>query len=540
MAKALKELADTERLVEWDELPESVKSIPDNFDPLAEGVLMKHQAEWCRIDAPLKGCAKGRRTGITFAEALDDTLVAAARRTAGGMDVFYVPDTKDKGLEFIGYCARFARVIAEAQGQGLSGIEQFLFVDQDDKGNTRQITAWRIRFASGFKIVALSSRPANLRGLQGKVVIDEAAFHLNVQEVLDAATALQIWGGRIVVISSHKGKKNPFNQFIRDIEAGLYGPSSDAATLTVTFDDAVKNGLYERVCMVTRETPSAEGKKRWYKRIRAAYGPRKAAMREELDAIPRDGGGLVLPGVWIDAAMTDARPVLRLALDDDFAARPDHERRAWVADWIERYLKPLLQQLDPERRHVFGQDFARHRDFSVITPYEIGADRRRKVPFVIELHKVPTRQQEQILWALIDALPRFGGGAMDATGSGQTLAEYTADKYGHSRIHQVVLNRSWYGQYMPKFIGGFEDGTIDLPRDDDIANDLRAIEDSDGVSMVSKVRTADLKDPDLYRHGDSAVALCLGWYATLEIDKGPVVIASRGRRTARNFTAGYA
>jgi phage FluMu gp28-like protein len=54
----------------------------------------------------------------------------------------------------------------------------------------------------------LSSRPENIRGLQGKVVIDEAAFHPNVQGVMEAATALLIWGGRISVISSHNGKQS--------------------------------------------------------------------------------------------------------------------------------------------------------------------------------------------------------------------------------------------------------------------------------------------------------------------------------------------
>src|SRR5690606_10629012 len=150
--------------------------------------------------AQIKHCAKGRRTGITFAEALDSVITAASRKSAGGMDVFYIGDTKAKGLELIGCCAKFSRVIAEAQASGVSEIEESLFEDQDESGNTRQINAYRIRYASGFKIVALSSNPANLRGLQGKVIIDEAAFHRDVSAVLDAATALLIWGGRIVII----------------------------------------------------------------------------------------------------------------------------------------------------------------------------------------------------------------------------------------------------------------------------------------------------------------------------------------------------
>lgn len=506
-------LADTQRVVEWDELPASVRSIPEGFDPLAEGVLMRHQVEWVRIKASLKVSSKGRRTGITFAEALDDTIKAASRKSAGGDNIFYIGDTKEKGLEFVGYAASFARVIAAAQGQGISAIEEFLFEDQAEDGSTRHITAYRIRFASGFRIVALSSRPANIRGLQGKVVIDEAAFHGDVQAVLDAATALLIWGGEIAVISTHNGKRNPFNQLIRDIQDGRYG--EDATVYTATFDDAVRNGLYERVCLMKGWTPTEEGKRKWYAKIRAAYGPRKAAMREELDAIPRDGGGVCIPGVWIDAAMREVRPVLRLALDDDFAAKPDEDRRAWCDEWIRRELEPVLHQLAPESRHTLGMDFARHRHFSVLAPMEITQVLSRRVPFLVELQKVPTRQQEQILWALIRALPRRAGVAMDATGPGMILAEYTADEFGHHQVHQVVLNRPWYGAWMPKLISRFEDGTMDLPRDAGVEQDLRAIEQVDGIPMVATIETKDVKDADLVRHGDAAIALALAEYAAL-------------------------
>ena len=134
-------------------------------------------------------------------------------------------------------------MIARAQGEGVSGVEEFLFEDQDEGGKTKHITAYRIRFASGFQVCALSSRPANIRGLQG-MSSSTRRPSTRMQGVLDAATALLIWGGQITIISSHNGKNNPFAQLCRDIEAGRYG--ADAAVVTVTFDDAVTNGLYER------------------------------------------------------------------------------------------------------------------------------------------------------------------------------------------------------------------------------------------------------------------------------------------------------
>mgnify|MGYP005837099923 CR=1 FL=1 len=528
-APKLSKLSSTVRTVEWDELPASVREIRTDFNPLDEGVLMQHQSECLMLPHSIIAIPKGRRTGITFAWGLNSTIIAASRRDAGGDNVFYIGDTKEKGLEFIGYCAKFARLIAEAQGQGVSGIEEYLFQDQDEAGNTKNITAYRIRFSSGFQITALSSRPANIRGLQGIVIIDEAAFHPDVQGVLDAATALLIWGGRIVVISSHNGKNNPFNQFCKDIEEGRYG--EDATVFTVTFDDAVANGLYERRCMMKGEDPTPEGKEKWYTGIRNAYGPRKAAMREELDAMPRDGAGIAIPGIWIDNAMPEVRPVVRLVLDDDFVMRPEEERKAWCEQWIQENIEPLIAQLDPSLQHVFAQDFARHRDFSIIKPLAITSSLRRVVPWVIEMNKVPTRQQEQILWYIIDHLPNFRGGAMDATGSGQTLAEYTADKYGHDVIHQVTLSRSWYGIWMAKMIQWFEDGVIDLPRDVNIEQDLRAIVDIDGIKMVPDVRQRDMKEPELFRHGDAAITLCLACFASLNMKiPTPIDFASTGRR----------
>lgn len=509
----MKQLASTVRVIEWEELPARARDIPDNFNPLFDGVLMKHQIEALKIQAAILAVPKGRRTGITFAFSFEAVLVAGARKSAGGMNVFYIGDTKEKGLEFIGYCAKFSKVIAEQQSSSVSSIEEFLFEDVDENKNSRYITAYRIRFSSGYQITALSSRPANIRGLQGLVIIDEAAFHPDVQGVLDAATALLIWGGRIIVISSHNGKSNPFNQFVIDIENGIYGDTAEV--YRVTFDDAVANGLYERVCYMKGEKPTIESKKRWYTTIRNSYGPNKAAMREELDAIPRDGQGVCIPGVWIERAMREERPVLRLICGDDFAEKDELDRISWCDNWIQQDIEPLIAVLNHQHEHVFGMDFARHRHFSVIWPMAIEQNLMRKVPFSVELNNVPSAQQQQILFFIISKLPRLMGGAMDATGPGMVLAEYTADKFGRPFIAEINLNRQWYGLWMQKFISAFEDGTIDIPRDSNIEQDLRTVRSVDGIPMVPKLERKDLKEPDLVRHGDSAIAGCLAWYATL-------------------------
>lgn len=521
-------LADTQRIVEWEELPDSVRSIPDDFNPLNDGVFMAHQTEWIQLihAVDLAVGEKCRRSGITLATALDDTITAASRKSAGGSNVFYIGDTREKGLEFIGYVAKFAKVIVAAQGEGVSQIEQFIFEDQAKRGEaTQQITAFRVRFSSGFRIVALSSRPENVHGLQGIVDIDEAALHQDVRKVIESATALLIWGGKIRIISTHRGVKNPFNELINDVRNGQYGKT--AAVFKITFDECVANGLYERVCFMQGIKATVEGKQEWYTKIRKLYGPRKAAMREELDVIPRDGEGSALSGLWIERAMKEQRPVLRLSFDDDFKHRTVESRTKEIDYWIKHELEPCLSLLDPTRPHFFGMDFARKRNLSVIAPLAKQQNLTRKVPFVIELFNCPVLQQQQILWTLIEKLPRFSGGAMDASGSGQNIGELTWEKF--KLVEPITLTQAWYRDNMGAFIQAFEDDLFDLPRDSDHESDLRDLERIDGIVKPPK-GSSEEDESGMARHADYAIALALADYAARNYKAAPIEFESTGVR----------
>lgn len=503
---------DVIRILSFDELPQKVKRIPHDLNPIADGVLMAHQRDFIADPNPLKLVEKGRRTGITFSIALDKTIKCATSKEAGGDDIYYVGDTKEKGLEFIGYCAHFAKVMASAMADGFLGIEVFLFEDEQKDGTSKFINAYRIRFASGFQIVALSSNPANIRGLQGDVVIDEAAFHRDVQGVIDSANALLIWGSGITIISTHNGESNPFNQLIRETLAGVY----PYKLFKYTFDDAVANGLFEIVCMMKSWEATEENKRTWYNRIRSVYGQNYDTMHEELDAIPKEGSGVAIPSVQIEACMKEKRPVIKWELKADWVLQPKDKRKKLCEAWIKENIDPLLSQLNPDHTHFFGSDYARHRDLSIITPYSVDDVLNRKVPFIVELAKVPIRQQEQILFHIIKNLPRFRGGAMDATGSGEGLAERTADEFGHELIEQIKLTESWYRTNMGEFQKAFQERTIDLPRDKNTKNDIGMLRTINGIIKMPALRMKDVKNPEQYRHGDCAIALALGHYATFK------------------------
>ncbi len=489
-----------------EDLPRGAE-IPDDLNPLADGILMAHQSDWLADESDLKICAKGRRTGITFAEALDCTLIASSKRSAGGQNVFYIGDTKDKGREFIGYVAHFAKFVA----QEMVSIEDSIFLDEREDGTTKFISGFRAMFASGFRVEALSSRPENIRGLQGTVVIDEAAFHKNVRDVLDAVNALLIWGGKIRVISSHNGVQSPFNELIREAEAGKV----PFKVHTIPFGDAVKNGLFKRVCLIKGEEWTLEKEEAWEKQIRASYGSRTSKMRQELDAIPADAEGAALTRVVIESCMSnDLPPVVRWDRPDEFKEKEDYEREAEALAFCTEILKPLLSRLNPEREHAFGEDFARKGDKTAIIVFEIGADLVRRARLMVELKNIPFDQQRDILFYIVDAIPRMMGGALDATGNGAFLAEKARQRYGET-IVEVMLSQKWYAVNMVAYTAAFADKTVLYPNDADVLADHQALAYVNGIIKVPDGHST--KGADGYdRHGDTAPAGALGFFASCQ------------------------
>lgn len=490
--------------------------IPATTNSTVPPVLLFYQAEWVADTSPLKVAEKSRRTGFTWAEASDNALTAASEKPAGGMNVYYIGYNQDMAIEYIEACAMWARAFNYAAGE----IEEGLW---EEGADDKQIKTYTIRFPkSGHRIVALSSRPANLRGKQGVVVIDEAAFHDQLDELLKAAIALLIWGGKVRIISTHNGEANPFNELVLEIRAGKRSGSLHR----IEFKEAITQGLYRRVCLRLGVEWTREGEAQWMAEVYKAYGDDAA---EELDVAPSSGSGVYLTRALIEGVMSAEIPVLRLSMPPAFSELPKHIREAEIEDWCERELKPLIvSRVHPLYRSFIGEDFGRTGDLTGLWPLQEQPNLGLATPFVIELRKMPFEQQKQIVFYLIDRLPRFCGGAFDARGNGQYLAEVAMQKYGATRIHQVMLSVEWYRENMPRFKAAFEDKTVDAPRDADILSDLRAVKMEKGIAKVPD--TANNRGTDGHdRHGDTAVALALGIYAAHEINGAPMEFQTTGR-----------
>ncbi len=480
-------------------------------------VLLRYQAKLIQLVAKHKVvfCEKSRRIGMTWGIGADAVLTAAASRKAGGMKVFYIGFNLDMTREFIDVCAMWAKNFKYAAQE----VEEFIFKDDNDK----EIQAFRIKFDSGYEIVALTSRPRSLRGRQGYVIIDEAAFHDDLKELMKAALALLIWGGKVLVISTHDGASNPFNEYILDARA----KKNNYAILRVDLDDALKDGLYERICLTTGKTYSLAAEREWRDELIKFYGD---GADEELFCIPRLSSGTWLTTALIESRMQEGIPILRLEMPDAFAMQPEEVRNREVEDWCKEKLKPLLDALDPNLRSTIGGDAGRTGDLTVFWPFVIERNLVRHTPFVVELRNMPFRQQLQILWYIMDRLPRFYSGAADARGLGQQMAEETAQRYGVGRFQQIMTSRSWYLEAFPPYKGALEDATIILPRDADIKDDHRAATVEGGIPQIRDKRTTG-KDGGK-RHGDSLIAAVMAyWSSRQDVEEYDYTPAFGGQRS---------
>ena len=457
-------------------------------------LLLAYQKRWIADESVFKIAEKSRRTGLTWAEAADAALNGSASREAGGCNTFYIGSNKDMAREFIDAAAMWARAYDLAASEIVE--EDFEDVIDNEK---RDILTFVIYFASGFKIVALSSNPKNIRGMQGNIIIDEGGHQDAMAELIKAAMALTMWGAKVRVISTHNGDEHAFNGLIKDIRAGRRKGSIH----TITLDDACAEGLYQRICQVLGRVWSPEAEAEWKADLLAGCMTEEDAL-EEYYCVPKHGSGAYIPRVLLDRAANDDLDVVRFTMPKGYMTWTEDERIATALTFCNEQLLPLIEALNPDNRHAYGQDFARSGDLSVIGFGDVEQSVRRRVRVTVELHDVPYNQQRDIAFFIIDRLPRCVGVAVDKTGNGGYLGEALVLRYGESMVDAIHITDAFYREWSPKYKALYESGDIEIPKNEDIIADQRQIQNIKGIPKIDKSRRkgADGKQ----RHGDSAGA----------------------------------
>lgn len=491
----------------------------------APPVLLPFQQRWLEDKARVKVFEKSRRIGATWCSAVDSVLEAAS----GKQDTWYVSYTEDSAKEFIRDAATWCKDLNVATAE----IGEVV-LPVDEEGQLRGVRAFRIAFPSGKRITALTSSARNLRGKQGRVIIDEAAFHDDLASLIKAAMALLMWGGEVWILSTHNGVDNHFNQLCDEIRDGKRSYSLHRVTIT----DALDEGLYVRICEKLDQPWSLDLEREWLRELEHEYGD---GVREELYCEPERAGASYLGRPLIERCMEDT-PVFRLARDDGYVLIPQEERTREMREWADAVLAPVLAKL-PSKPHALGWDFGRYTDRSVLAPYTLEQNLVRRVPFLLEMQNIPHNDQWTLLQYVIDRLPKFYRAAMDAGGNGSWITEQALIHYGPEMIIPVDLTVKWYALNMPLFKEGHERGWIRYPRDLDVLQDLVKIQRIDGVPRLPALRDKALLSSGK-RHGDSAIALCLGYAALAEAEalneRWRLLSADRPPPTADPWSALYA
>ncbi|CAN5361953.1 hypothetical protein BH09PSE4_BH09PSE4_17180 [soil metagenome] len=386
---------------------------------------------------------KSRRIGLTWAVAAYAVLTASARAEAGGDNCWYMGYDMEMAREFIDTCAMWSRVFGIAAEEA---DEELIEGDGE-----KQFMAFRIRFASGYKIVAVPSVPRAIRGKQGKVLIDEAAFHKNIGETLKAALALLMWGGQVIVWSTHDGVDNPFNILVDDIRSGR----KKGEVLRIDFDQAIADGLYERIALVAEvKGRSILPKDEWIEDIFDTYGD---AADEELRCIPSAGSGSLI------------KPEDLAAAEHDDAGKPD------------LYTGGL---------YGVGRDVARRRDGQII----LGGELVGEVCWIRdEYNEVgQTFAHQDAYFDHLMTFRRVLRARSDQNGMGEKVVEDLQLKWGTYRVEGVLLTGPARLDLALGLATAFQRQLFRIPANrPDIRADLRAIkrvgsEQSGSIRIVNE------------------------------------------------------
>lgn len=238
-----------------------------NFD-FNEPVFCPWQSDLITSKSDVVIVEKGRQIGFshTFGfKALFTTLTE-------DRDFIYTSYNLQAAKEFIKDCVRWSRVF-----NIVFKTYELPLIDENN------FCVFEIKLYNARSIYAVAGDAKNFRGKPGAdILIDEAAYRAtSLEDILAAAMATLIHGGHVYIGSTHCGIDNEFNQLCESVKKGELQYEHHK----VTFRDAIKQGLFKRICIKQNKEYSLNAEEEFIDKIYSKYGLRAS---EELDGEPGD------------------------------------------------------------------------------------------------------------------------------------------------------------------------------------------------------------------------------------------------------------
>lgn len=239
------------------------------YTPLS-GILYKSQLDWLTDKSSLMIADKGRQIGFSWVDSLKSVTSAI-----NGVSTYYTSFNKDTTENYIRYSLKWAKA-----------LNHIIKVSRNQElVNNRDTLIYKLKFTNGASISALAGNAVNLRDKGGDIVIDEAAFRQDLEQIMDAALAILIWGGTVRIFSTHFGVDSYFNKLLNEAASRQFSRHH------IPFRKALSEGLFKRICIRKGVTWSQELEDKWVDDLYIKYG---SGAAQELDCIPSEDTGLGL------------------------------------------------------------------------------------------------------------------------------------------------------------------------------------------------------------------------------------------------------
>jgi phage FluMu gp28-like protein len=451
---------------------------------LTKGYFLPYQVNYINDNSRFKFVEKSRRIGMTYAESYSNAKDCALGNVK---EVWFSSADLSAAEEFIEYI-KFWNDFFEAAAKDSGEI----LIDKDN-----DVRAHRIKYASGSELNVISSNPSKFRSKGGRVILDEFAHHHNQEKLFAAAKPSTMWGAELRIISTHNGNESFFNQLSNEIAKGSDGKMKNWKKFTITINDAIKDGLVEKILRLKRKATDEE----IAQFLEDAFsGMTQEAIDEEFYCIPRSSS---------DSHLLSYELINAVERDN--------------------ILKPLIHT---EGNLYAGFDVARKKHLSCLWVTEsIGElDYTRAV---IEMRDMPFRKQKEILYEVL-SLPNLRRCCIDASGLGMQLAEEALEDYGKFKVEPISFTNSTKEELATNAYVQVENQRVLIPRDRKIRDDFYSIKAVITAAGNTRYEAEETEDG----HADRFWAFALNRHAR-KSNAGPVNITSGSRRNASNILRNY-
>lgn len=401
--------------------------------PERDTLLLPYQSKYVLDRSLYVLVEKARRVGLTWG-----TEYALAREHAvAGVPIDSWVSSRDEitAMEFVRGSVKWCEILqigAEDQGQQVINAE---------KGHTAHV----LRFANGSQVYSLSSNPDAFAGRGGNVVLDEFGVRENPRRTYGIAKHTIDWGGRMRIISTHRGSQNFFNKLIEEVKHK--GNPKGFSLHSISLECALKDGfLWKLQTKLSPEDPRFQMDEADYWNYQRSTSPDEETFLEECCLHPTDDASAFIPTDHITAC-----------------TYPAGVRWEYTVEDLLRCKNPLY----------VGVDIARRRDLTCIWVFE-EVSGRLFTRMVITLKNVKFSQQEAVLYPIL-ACPAVQRACIDATGIGMQFAERAQEMYGQYRVEAVTFTAPVKEAIAYPLKAALEDRTVVLPDMPTVAAAFRAV-----------------------------------------------------------------